>query len=91
MKQFHELGYVHGDMREANVFLRQSQSEGGNRWECQLLDMDWAGRVGEAKYPVGVYHTEVLWRPEDYLDQRDITVQHDRDTLDRWLAKKLRN
>ncbi|KAF9260227.1 hypothetical protein L218DRAFT_962843 [Marasmius fiardii PR-910] len=91
MNEFHELGYVHGDMRESNVFLRQSQSEGGDRWECQLLDMDWAGRAGEAKYPAGVYHTVAVWRPGNYLDQQEITVQHDRDTLERWLAEKLRN
>ena len=44
---FHKAGFVHGDLREANVKLR-----GGGKESIALIDFDWAGKIGIAKYPL---------------------------------------
>jgi hypothetical protein len=41
-----------------------------------LVDFDWAGPVGVARYPIGVNKTTV-WRPDGVQDGELITVQHD--------------
>jgi len=60
----HTAGLVHGDLRAANVLVRRRQaapapampldkSEAATAaWEVRLLDFDWAGAVGTARYPV---------------------------------------
>jgi len=40
-------GMVHGDFRMANVMLKPGEEE-----RAVLIDFDWAGEVGEVKYPV---------------------------------------
>jgi tRNA A-37 threonylcarbamoyl transferase component Bud32 len=62
--RLHTLGFVRGDLRDRNVFVREKEGQ----WDCQLIDFDWAGRVGEVKYPIGVYDTSVIWRSERYMD-----------------------
>ena len=42
--EFHAEGYVHGDLRGANILADQTNF-------CQLIDFDWGGKCGEAKYP----------------------------------------
>ena len=43
--ELHEAGMVHGDIREANVMVK----EGGEVFK--LVDFDWAGICGEVRYP----------------------------------------
>ena len=40
----HLKGYVHGDLRPQNVLIMPDNS-------IRILDFDWAGKVGEVKYP----------------------------------------
>jgi hypothetical protein len=40
-------GMVHGDLRMANIMLKAGEEE-----KAVLIDFDWAGRVGEARYPI---------------------------------------
>lgn len=82
--QFHNLGFVHGDLRDTNVFVRYYQ----DRWECQLIDFDWAGREGEVVYPVGVYNTNLVWRPERYMDGHLIIAEHDQRTMEEFLRRR---
>ncbi|KAJ3928085.1 MAG: hypothetical protein NXY57DRAFT_874161, partial [Lentinula lateritia] len=73
VSKFHKLGFVHGDLRDTNVFVRQKH----HRWQCQLIDYDCAGREGEVVYPIGAYSTHSVWRPELNLDGQLITFEHD--------------
>jgi hypothetical protein len=62
----HQAGYVHGDVRDTNVMVQKNGSD-----VIQLVDFDWAGKIGEVKYPVNVNRTDVV-RPEGALDGRFI-------------------
>ena len=42
-----------------------------------LLDFDWAGKIGEAKYPMNVYVGPDLWRPNEVCDGELIRAEHD--------------
>jgi hypothetical protein len=84
VRKLHGLGFVHGDLRDGNVFVRE---QGEDRWDCQIIDYDWAGREGEVVYPLGVYNTDFVWRPERYLDGEKITVKHDCATLEEFLER----
>jgi len=69
--ELHEAGMVHGDIREANVMVK----EGGE--EFKLVDFDWAGVLGEVRYPRHVNKAVELGRPEDVLDGELILERHD--------------
>jgi hypothetical protein len=38
---------VHGDFRMANIMLKAGEEE-----KAVLIDFDWAGKAGEARYPI---------------------------------------
>lgn len=46
VKELHEIGLVHGDLRHVNVLITD---EG-----AMLVDFDWAGKVGHATYPMNL-------------------------------------
>ncbi|KDQ07365.1 hypothetical protein BOTBODRAFT_120196, partial [Botryobasidium botryosum FD-172 SS1] len=52
MKLLHGNGFVFGDLRAPNIL----RVDGG----AMLIDFDWAGKVGEAKYPLDI-NFEVNW------------------------------
>lgn len=84
LSKFHRLGFVHGDFRDVNVFVRFYDGQ----WECQIIDFDWAGREGEVVYPIGVYLTRAVWRPEQYMDGKLITSDHDIKTMKEFLFRR---
>ncbi|KAE9388589.1 hypothetical protein BT96DRAFT_1025391, partial [Gymnopus androsaceus JB14] len=84
LSKFHGLGFVHGDMRDTNVFVRFYEG----RWQCQIIDYDWAGREGEVVYPIGVYSSTDVWRPGRYMDGQLITSEHDRRTVEEFLYRR---
>lgn len=50
--KFHDQGFVHGDLRDANIL----SGDGG----CvKLVDFDWGGRDGEVSYPTSRLHPEL--------------------------------
>jgi len=58
------------------VFVRERTGPSKDvTWECRLIDYDWAGREGDAIYPLGVYCNDAVWRPEKYMDGKPITAQ----------------
>jgi RIO-like serine/threonine protein kinase len=59
----HQAGFVHGDLRPSNVV--RSNDSGG----ILLLDFDWAGKIGEVRYPMNVNRELDLWRPEEATDR----------------------
>ena len=87
--RFHALGYVHGDLRDSNVFVRERTGPSKDvTWECRLIDYDWAGREGDAIYPLGVYCNDAVWRPEKYMDGKPITTQSDRQMVDEFCKRR---
>ncbi|KAJ3774795.1 hypothetical protein FB446DRAFT_685593 [Lentinula raphanica] len=38
VEKFHNLGFVHGDMRDTNMSIRKSDGEDG--WDCRIIDHD---------------------------------------------------
>lgn len=65
------LHQAHGDVRDVNIMVMQDGSG------FMLLDFDWAGKIGEAKYPMNVYAGPDLWRPEGACDGELIKAEHD--------------
>ena len=42
----HRQGYVHGDLRDPNILV-----SGKSEIKLKIVDFNWAGKVGEVKYP----------------------------------------
>ncbi|KZT02334.1 uncharacterized protein LAESUDRAFT_622760, partial [Laetiporus sulphureus 93-53] len=53
VRMLHEGGFVHGDIRDTNLLI-DPESLASDDVMVHLIDFDWAGRIGEAKHPVGV-------------------------------------
>ncbi|KAG1790462.1 uncharacterized protein HD556DRAFT_731545 [Suillus plorans] len=73
---FHRGGYVHGDIRDTNIMVKKDFSPG-----FMLVDFDWSGTIGEARYPVNVYQGERLWRPDGAEDGQLVMPEHDMQML----------
>jgi hypothetical protein len=71
--ELHEGGYVHGDLRDTNLFA-------GLDGKFMLLDFDWAGPITKTFYPMHVNRYDVN-RPDGANDGMEITVDHDLDML----------
>lgn len=69
---FHQLGFVHGDIRRPNILVRRD----GSSESVLILDFDWAGYVDRAFYPERMNLTEVVW-PEGVEPTAAITKEHD--------------
>jgi serine/threonine protein kinase len=72
VKAFHDRGWVHGDLRDANVLFNLEKSE-----HIMLVDFDWGGKVddGPVYYPTALLNEE-LEKPGD-LDDLRITKERD--------------
>ncbi|KAK9803269.1 hypothetical protein WJX72_003662 [[Myrmecia] bisecta] len=64
----HAAGFVHGDLRGCNVLVDKHQ--------VYLTDLEWAGKVGKANYPIFMNRTEIDW-PPGASDNQPITLEHD--------------
>lgn len=74
----HHEGYVHGDLRDANLFIRDGGQDKAE--DFMLLDFDWAGKLGETYYPAGI-NTEAVHRPSGITDGMVILKEHDMQML----------
>ncbi len=74
LRQLHEAGFVHGDVRDLNVMVRRASAP-TTLPEFQLVDFDWAGAVNEATYPHSM-NPEVP-RAADAVVGGKITPAHD--------------
>jgi len=70
--QLHQAGFVHGDIRDTNIMVPKTGEP-----SFLLVDFDWAGKAGEARYPVNVYKGRELWRPDGVDDKKLMTADHD--------------
>jgi hypothetical protein len=87
LKELHEAGLVFGDMRRPNIMLVKSRDaydededefvEG--EWHSQLVDFNWSGPVGKARYPT-MLNGRITWasgiEPGGLIEKR-----HDEDML----------
>ena len=71
----HDAGFVFGDLRDPNII--QASSE-----KMFLVDFDWAGREGEARYPATINMTDIVWG-EGTVRCGLVKKEHDLFMLDR--------
>ncbi|RDX53028.1 hypothetical protein OH76DRAFT_1399616 [Lentinus brumalis] len=81
LAHLHDKGFVHGDLRDVNVIVR-NEGVSGDDPGILIVDWDWAGRAGQVTYPRGI-NTQVA-RPADALAGEDIKAEHDV-----WMADRL--
>ena len=72
----HQSGYVHGDIRSSNILVRDSEGD------FMLLDFDWAGWIGEVRYPMNLNRSEGLWQPDGAHNGTLILADHDIEMLE---------
>ena len=75
LKKFHQAGFVHGDIRDTNIMVSNSDEK-----DFKIIDFDWAGRVNEARYPSFI--NRQIWRPSGAVDGQPILPAHDLAMLD---------
>jgi len=68
----HELEIVHGDIRHNNVLVLPNSSR------VFLVDFDFSGLHGVARYPDRLNHAEIRW-PAGATDGSFLRVEHDRE------------
>lgn len=71
LTSLHQAGYVHGDVRDTNVMVR----EDGQGF--MLVDFDWSGEIGTVTYPMNIIRGPQLQRPDGAADGQLITPDHD--------------
>ncbi|KAF8325651.1 uncharacterized protein EI90DRAFT_2931653, partial [Cantharellus anzutake] len=67
----HQNEFVHGDIRTTNIMVRKDGKPG-----ILLVNFDWAGKIGEVRYPMNVNDVEIK-RPEGASDDQLIKAEHD--------------
>ncbi|KIO01674.1 hypothetical protein M404DRAFT_722430 [Pisolithus tinctorius Marx 270] len=70
LDELHQHGYVHGDVRSMNIMVLESDMT-----EFMFIDFDWAGKIGEVRYPLNV--NREIWRPSGVFDWAPIEAKHD--------------
>ncbi|KAG8213488.1 hypothetical protein J3R82DRAFT_12027 [Butyriboletus roseoflavus] len=76
LEKFHAAGYVHGDLRDVNIMVSKSDEK-----RFMIMNFDWAGHKGEARYPDLVSHKGIK-RPVDAQFRKEILADHDLFMLD---------
>ena len=80
-----EKQVVHGDLRPNNIMCRVQPESGteGQGLEIKVVDFDWAGKSGSAKYPA-IMNLAINWpgAPRGLIDEG-----HDETLLERTLSK----
>ena len=72
VRAMHDEGYCHGDLRGNNVIVQLSHPLP----KLFIIDFDWAGKIGEQRYPFFMNHEEIRW-PEGAKDNELITPDQD--------------
>ena len=76
LQVLHDAGFVHGDVRSTNILIDLESLDSDNVG-IHFVDFDWAGHIGEAKYPNDINGITVK-RPEGAEGGKLITVEHDK-------------
>lgn len=78
IRSLHSRGYVHGDLGDNNIFIRNSDTKPSTNF--MLLDFEWSGKYKMAHYPMGVDRRQAR-QPEGVRDGMMILPEHDCDTV----------
>ena len=74
LKTMKENNVVHGDLRPNNIMCRTRPHKGteGEELEIKVIDFDWAGKLGSAKYPA-IMNPQIKWpgAPRDVIGEDD--------------------
>jgi serine/threonine protein kinase len=82
VEKLHDYGFVHGDIREVNIFVDAQTPTTEDDISIHLIDFDWAGKDREVRYP-GRVNTATVSRPDGVSDGKLITKGHDMDMVSR--------
>jgi hypothetical protein len=82
LKTLHGAGLVFGDVRRPNIMVATTRNEHGkDEWHAQMVDFDWSGPVGVARYPPAL-NKDIRWA-HGVGGARLIEKQHDLDMLEK--------
>ena len=72
LRELHYKGFCHGDFRPNNILVRKT----GDNIRIWVIDFDWAGKIGQATYPLFMNHIDIEWHP-DASDGKPLHSEHD--------------
>ncbi|KXN90928.1 hypothetical protein AN958_03203 [Leucoagaricus sp. SymC.cos] len=81
LRQLHQAGFVHGDIRDTNIMVKTLSQGGFKDGSFLVVDYDSCGKIKQARYPLNLNTTSV-WRPEGATGGAVIEVEHDLEMLD---------
>ena len=82
LKKLHEAGLVFGDMRRPNIMLVKSRDGyGEDKWHGQLVDFNWSGPAGKARYPPTLNNDGSITWAFGVEPGGLIEIRHDEDML----------
>jgi hypothetical protein len=81
LQQFHQAGFVHGDVRDTNVMVKTLNRRGFNDESFLVVDFDSCGELKQVRYPLNLNTTSVQ-RPEGATGGAVIEAEHDLEMLD---------
>ncbi|KAL9716775.1 hypothetical protein Ac2012v2_001227 [Leucoagaricus gongylophorus] len=80
--ELHGEGFVHGDLREANIMVKRDGVDSEGLHDIILVDFDWAGKEGSVRYPSNITLNHILLpRPDDVERGGPIAAAHDNEML----------
>jgi hypothetical protein len=82
LERLHDAGLVYGDVRRPNIMVYKSQ-EKGEEWRGLLIDFDWAGPVGKAKYPAMLNKSGDINWADGVAPGAEIKKEHDLDMFEK--------
>ena len=80
LKLLHRHGLVFGDLRAPNVMITTMDYENGQGNDVKLIDFDWAGEEGRAKYPC-LISPGIHW-PPGVAPLANLEINHDLQMLE---------
>jgi hypothetical protein len=81
LEKLHDAGLVFGDMRRPNIMVFKSQEKAEEVWRGLLIDFDWAGPVGKAKYSAMLNDSGQINWAKGVAPAAEIRKEHDIEML----------
>ena len=72
LETMREKKVVHGDLRPNNIMCRLEKGTEGHELEIKVVDFDWSGKLGSARYPA-IMNPDIEWpgAPGDLINEDD--------------------